>query len=160
MKLQSALLTAAISLLQVVYSSGAVHYVNINGTNPTPPYTGWSTAATNIQDAVNVASNGDLILVTNGIYQTGGQFVSGIYGGDSTTNRLAITMPVTVQSVNGSAVTLIDGGNVLRCAYLTSGAVLTGFTLTNGNAGFGGGVGVILQHQSLWVANSKTQQTP
>src|SRR6266403_1662292 len=29
-----------------------MHYVDVNSTNATPPYTNWTTAATNIQDAV------------------------------------------------------------------------------------------------------------
>ena len=49
-----------------------VHYVDMNSTNATPPYTNWTTAATNIQDAVNAAVAGDEIVVTNGIYATGG----------------------------------------------------------------------------------------
>src|SRR4051794_30252544 len=36
----------------------SVHYVDMNSTNATPPYTNWTPAATNIQDAVNVAVAG------------------------------------------------------------------------------------------------------
>src|SRR5690349_10930432 len=49
-------------------SLAATIYVNINSTNQIRPYASWSTAAKNIQDAVWSSTNGDLILVTNGIY--------------------------------------------------------------------------------------------
>jgi hypothetical protein len=124
-------------LLLVVISRArsATLYVSLNSTNPVPPYTDWSTAATNIQDAIDASTNGDLILVTNGVYQTGGRLSN-----DGATNRVVVPDAVTLQSVNGQLATLIDGGNTVRCVYLTNGAVLSGFSVTNGNAGtFNGG---------------------
>jgi hypothetical protein len=113
--------------------SATTRYVNVNSASPTSPYTSWATAATTIQDAANVAVTGDLILVTNGVYQTGGNAAFG---------RVFIQSPVKVQSVNGPAVTIINGAGVMRCAELSSGVTLSGFTLANGSAltHSGGGV--------------------
>jgi hypothetical protein len=105
----------------------------LNNSAPADPYSSWSAAATNIQDAIDVASAGDLILVTNGTYDTGGRLQYGIL-----TNRVAVTKPLTLQSVNGPAVTIISGKGAMRCAYLTNGAALIGLTLTNGATGFDG----------------------
>jgi len=112
--------------------SATVSYVDLNSGNPTPPYTNWTVAATAIQDAVDAANAGDEIVVTNGVYRTGGRIV---YGAMS--NRVAVTKPVTLRSVNGAAVTVIEGcpiigDSAVRCVYLTNGATLAGFTLTNG----------------------------
>ncbi len=143
MNLRTLQLPFAIFLSTAFSASASVLYVDVNSTNPTTPYSSWSTAATNIQDAVDVANTSDLVLVTNGLYQTGGRIVSI----DSfVSNRVAVTKSITVQSVNGPTVTVIQGSrtpNPVRCVYLTNNAVLIGFTITNGYSGAsasGGGV--------------------
>jgi len=113
-----------------------IHAVDAAGANPVAPYSAWATAATNIQDAINTASAGDIVLVTNGVYATGGKVMAG-----DLTNRVALDRVVTVMSMNGYAATTIQGAwdsastngpGAVRCAWLTNGAVLNGFTLQNG----------------------------
>jgi len=107
-----------------------MHYVDAHSGNPIPPYASWITAASTIQDAVDVATTaGAIVLVTNGVYATGGRVVHGVL-----TNRVAVDKPVVVQSVNGSEFTVIDAGQFgrSRCVYLTNGAKLSGFSLING----------------------------
>jgi hypothetical protein len=129
-----------------------VRYVNVNNANPTPPYTNWATAATNIQDAVDAAGAGDEIVVTNGVY-AGGSWVD--HNGDY--NCVGVDKPLTVQSVNGPDVTVIDGGGAVRCLYLTNNAVMVGFTLTNGRGWAGGwgynGGGVYCESISAVLSN-------
>ena len=141
-------LASGLLLSLTLTAAATTLYVDVNNPAPAAPYTNWVTAATNIQDAVDTALDGDQVLVTNGVYQTGARDVYGM------SNRVTLTKAVTVQSVNGSGVTIIRGHGpigaaAVRCVYLTNGAVLTGFTLTNGatqifgdgyKQGSGGGV--------------------
>lgn len=115
------------------YNSLTVHYVSLDSTNPVAPFNDWTIAATNIQNAVDISTNGDWVWVTNGVYATGGRTVNGY----ALTNRVVINKAVTVQSVNGPGATVIQGNTpagstAIRCVYLTNGAALYGFTLTNG----------------------------
>ncbi len=117
------LLVAGMFLAATSSALATVRYVNVNNANPTPPYTNWATAATNIQSAVDAAGAGDEIVVTNGIYAP-----------------VEVYTPLTLQSVNGPDVTIIDGGGTASCVYLATNALVVGFTLTNGVASSGGGV--------------------
>lgn len=118
-----------VSATASVHVVASQHYVAQGSLNPVAPFSSWATAATNIQDAVSVAAAGGAIFVSNGVYQAGG----GLGGGAS--NRIAATLPLAIQSINGPAQTVVDGTATMRCVYLTNGALLSGFTLTNGNGG-------------------------
>ena len=113
-------------------ASQFTNYVSTSGSHEWP-YTNWSTAAMNIQSAIDAHGMGGLVLVSNGVYDTGGVVVF-----EGQTNRIAITNGLTVQSVNGPKVTIINGqgpsgSNAIRCVYLGSHACLRGFTLTEGH---------------------------
>jgi hypothetical protein len=78
----------------------AVSYVDLNSTNPASPYTNWMTAATNIQEAIEAATDGDMVRVTNGMYRFGRRVVYG-----ALTNRIAVTKAVAIESLNGPLAT-------------------------------------------------------
>lgn len=129
----------------------ATLYVDQQSPSPTPPYSSWSTAATNIQDAIDAATAGDLVSVTNGVYAAGGKVMAG-----DLTNRVTIHKAITVQSVNGPWVTTIlgdgaaNGLGAVRGAWLTNGAVLNGFTIRDGRTRATGDVVTLQSGGGIW----------
>lgn len=92
------------------------------------PYDTWETAATDIQSAVDAATDGDTVLVTDGVY--------------AVTAQIEIAGGIEVRSVNGAAATTVGrvGPEAHRLFYLSSAnACLNGFTLTHGSATGDGG---------------------
>ena len=110
-------------------------FVATNG-NDEADGTSWATAKLTIQAGVDVAADGDTVWVSNGVYATGGRVAVGAVG----TNRVAVSNALTLRSINGPELTIIDGSNQVRGVYLTPNAVLNGFTVTKGLADIGGGV--------------------
>lgn len=117
-----------------------VRYVDADNPTPASPFTeGWASAAATIQDALDVAAAGDLILVTNGIYSKGGALTPGY----SLSNRVCITKALTVRAVSAdpaetvivgapSPVTGGVGTNAVRGVYMVANSALIGFTVSNG----------------------------
>jgi len=110
------------------------NYVSKTGYHVSP-FTSWANAATNIQAAINAATSGDTVLVTNGTYYPATQ--------------ISVTKNITVKSVNGAEKTIVDGGfpaQTNRCFYINDSNAIDGFTIVNGYAYggdpnyFGGGV--------------------
>ena len=154
-----------IPFVLVTTAHAATNFVWQGSPSPAVPYSTWATAAHVIQDAVDVAEVGNVVLVTNGVYATGGA-VTPEY---ELMNRIVITKAIIVYSVNGPEDTIIMGvedlegillvSNAVRGVYMGGGARLTGFTVKNGytkNSGSyvynqcGGG---IFQYENSIVSN-------
>ncbi|MEW6605827.1 MAG: right-handed parallel beta-helix repeat-containing protein [bacterium] len=84
---------------------------------------------TTIQSAINAATNGDTVLVNNGTYIENINFLG---------------KGITVQSVHGTTTTIINGNASGSVVTFNSGegtnSVLSGFTIQNGRATYGGGI--------------------
>ncbi len=130
-------------------TTGTTRYVSVLSTNATAPYTTPDTAANTIQDALHISNGGDLVLVDQGIYNSGS--VSNGYG----LSRIAITSGVTVASLHGPELTIIEGSltNFIRGVFMHHArASLLGFTIRNSashgisgnlNARNGGGIFIL-----------------
>jgi len=94
------------------------------------PFDSWANAATNIQDAVSIARDGDLVLVNDGTYYIEWS--------------INVQFDMIVKSLNGDEKTIVDGGFPARtngCFYLKNGTI-DGFTITKGykhSTSYGGG---------------------
>jgi hypothetical protein len=107
------------------FSTCWAEVINVPGDQPT------------IQKGIDAASNGDTVRVAPGTYTENINFNGKL---------------ITVTSSGGPGVTTIDGGNAAPVATFNSGettaAVLSGFTLTNGNSPSAGGGGISINTAS------------
>ncbi len=144
-------LLAGLTLVAMVCAQTAcaltVVYVTTDGTGDG---SSWVSATNSIQGAVDVIDDSNAtntVAVSNGVYNTGG--ADGYPGGgaffDGTSNRVAIYKVITVRAASSDpADTIIVGApgtigtnapygtGAVRCVYITNGASLHGFTLSNG----------------------------
>ena len=120
-----------------MHSFAAVYYVDASRTDDSGDGLAWSTAKRTIQAAVDLTSDGDHVLVTNGVYNVGACITPGY----SLTNRVCVTNTITIESAGGLGSTIIEGkessgggcgDDAIRCVYLGANAKLSGFILTNG----------------------------
>lgn len=126
--LLSILLLATIS---GIFATSVTRYVSPSGSN-TAPYTTLATAANQISTVVSLSLNGDIILIDDGTYVLS----SNIY----------INKGLTVSSINGPDVTIVDGNNAVTCFKIDHvDVVIEGLTIQNGKntGGFGGGVNIV-----------------
>jgi len=130
MKKRIYLLTLLVGLLITSLFASTTRYVSPTGSNISP-YTSLATAANDIMTAVSICNNGDIVMVDNGTYLLS-TYISLING-------------ITLKSINGADLTIIDGNNTTRCIYINNtNAIVDGFTIQNGYnpSGFGGGINI------------------
>lgn len=114
-----ALVVAAIMTI-AMRASAATEYVSQTSTNPAPPYATPDTAANNIQDAVDVANDGDTVLVMPGEYDL--------------TDQVTIAKAITLQSRAGAGATFVNALNPTWCLWVSNSlAIVDGFTVENTN---------------------------
>lgn len=133
-------------LLTALSAFSTEYFVDASRPDDSGAATNWATAKQTIQAAVDLATDGDTVLVTNGVYATGGAvsppfdlYGDGSFVTSALMNRVCITNAITIRSVNGPEVTIIQGASnngsaALRCVQLFPSALMDGFTLTGGKA--------------------------
>ncbi|MGA2502162.1 MAG: hypothetical protein ABSH20_30835 [Tepidisphaeraceae bacterium] len=127
MKLRVSFLTIALVSFFAIDAPAAVLYVEVNSANATAPYTDWVTAAIKIQDAVDVASPGDQILVGAGLYQESVQL------GTNTVQLVSASGPAFTFIMAPPGAPAVGFGGQHGSANVD--ALLSGFTVTNSTCG-------------------------
>lgn len=105
---------------------GTVMYVDSASTNPVPPYSSWTTAATNPADAIAIAPTGALVSVRPGHY-----FVD---------SPLVLNRAIALAAVGPREDVRLDGASNSPIVHLLApGAIVNGFTLLSGLSADDGG---------------------
>ncbi len=114
-------LIATCLLLAGFLAHSATWYVATNGVDNADPGRGesWDLPYATISNAIAMAADNDDILVSNGLYQI--------------TTTILIAKPLRLIGVDGPENTTLDAGGITRVVAISAnGALLAGFTLTNG----------------------------
>jgi hypothetical protein len=131
---QLSLFLAATSIVGLITNTqiyAATLYVSQTSPSPTPPYSTPQTAAHNIQDAVDVATEGDTVQVAPGDY--------------GVTNQITVTNAIRLQSTGGASQTFVIGNAIINqglwCLAISNAvAVADGFTFRRGTGDPGGAI--------------------
>jgi len=106
--------------LCLIFNAGAglavTRYVSTNGAHISP-YTNWANASTNILRVITVSSDGDVIIVSNGVHYC---------------YSVSVGVSVEIRSLNGPEVTAIDNSRFWGLLLSNTGTV-DGFTIQNGS---------------------------
>jgi len=120
-RIVSTLVAVAAVITFAASMKAATLYVSQTSPNPSPPYSTPDTAAHNIQDAVDAASDGDTVLVEPGDY--------------GVTNQVNVVKAIRLQSTDGASQTFLTGyannpfGQPIWCLGISNAlAVADGFT--------------------------------
>ena len=123
-------LSCFLGLFFVMSSYATTRYVNVSNATPSSPYLTLGSASTNIQWAINVATNGDEIWVSPGVYRI-----------DSPV-QVPGTKRVSLRSTQSRAA-IIDAQRLCRGMVISgTNSLVEGFTIRNGvtNENYGGGI--------------------
>ena len=97
----------------------ADRYVSQAGSNTTP-YDNWSSAANSIQTAIDAASAGETIWITNNTSYV-------------LSAQIDVNKAVTISNFGNGSKPVIDGNGTVRCFYIhNSGAIVSGLVISNG----------------------------
>ena len=121
----------------VVTAEGATH-------EPSVPYADWTTAATNLYDAIAEAIDGSTVIVGPGVHPL--------------PRPLMVEHGIRIISTDGALKTFLVGGGTDRCVVMNSeGALLEGFSVTGGYSGewYVGGAGLFIDGQGGTVRDCR-----
>ena len=97
--------------------SAVTRLVSLDGNNISP-YTNWASAATDIQSAIDICTDGDIVIISNGMYSIPAQV-------------MLTNAAITLKSLNGKDSVVINAGGTQSGIYARD-SVIDGLTISNG----------------------------